>query len=94
MLLVIAKKGKRMEVCARCEEQVKKQRNADPHENLKRVGGQRQYIGWPTGGYEEQNYICQKCGAEFTYSNDKNNYGWTLKTTQPVTPLPVEQSCK
>jgi hypothetical protein len=83
-----------MEVCERCEEQVKKHRIADPHEHLKRVGGQRQYIGWPTGGYEEQNYICQKCGAAFTYSNDNNNYGWTLKTAQPVTPLPVAQSCK
>jgi hypothetical protein len=77
--LAIQEKGKKMEICERCKAQVKKQKNAGPHEYLKRVGGQRQYIGWPTGGYEEQDYICQECGAELTYSNDKNNYGWTLK---------------
>ena len=75
-----------MEVCGLCKDQAKNQKDPNPHDRLKRVGGQRKYIGWPTGGYEEQDYICQDCGTEFTYSNDENDYGWMLKTNQSVTP--------
>lgn len=75
-----------MEACGLCKDQAKKQKYTDPHKYLKRVGRQRKYIGWPTGGYEEQDYICQECSTEFTYSNDENDYRWTLKTNQPDTP--------
>ena len=67
-----------MTICELCEEQTKKQRYTDPHEHLKPSGEQRTYRGAMTGGYEEQDYVCELCGAEFTYSNDKNNYGWIL----------------
>lgn len=67
-----------MEVCGLCNEQSKKQRYTDPHEYLKPSGDRRAIQGGMTGGYEEQDYICDKCGAEFTYSNDKNDYGWIL----------------
>lgn len=65
-----------MPICHLCEEQAKKQRYAAPHENLRPRGEQRIFRGAMTGGYEEQDYICETCGAGFTYSNDKNDYGW------------------
>lgn len=67
-----------MAICDLCKEQAKKQRYTDPHIFLQAVGEQRAFRGLPTGGFEEQDYICKRCGAKFTYSNDKNDYGWLL----------------
>ncbi len=65
-----------MKICNLCEEQKSKGRHADPHKYLKTVGEQKEFRGSMTGGYEEQGYECTSCGANFTYSNDKNDYGW------------------
>ncbi|MCU7875292.1 MAG: hypothetical protein KZQ84_00580 [Candidatus Thiodiazotropha sp. (ex Lucinoma borealis)] len=64
--------------CELCEEQVQKQRYTEPHKHLRPKGERRAYRVAITGGYEEQDYICESCGAEFTYSNDKNDYGWNI----------------
>lgn len=68
-----------MEPCDLCKEQAKKQRNTEPHKFLKKVGEERAIRGVPTGGYEEQDYVCTVCGSKFTYSSDRYDYGWILQ---------------
>lgn len=67
-----------MALCELCEEQAKKGRYTEPHTHLIKKNDQRLYRGAMTGGYEEQDYVCKICNAEFTYSNDKNDIGWIL----------------
>ena len=67
-----------MKPCKLCQEQARKPRYTDPHEHLRPYGEERIYRGAMTGGYEEQDFICEACNSKLTYSNDKNDYGWFL----------------
>lgn len=67
-----------MEICEQCNAQSAKARYSDPHENLQEFGKPRIFRGLPTGGFEEQDYICKTCGTKFTYSNDKDDVGWRI----------------
>jgi hypothetical protein len=67
-----------MELCDLCEKQKALGRRADPHEHLEPLGAERVFRGGMTGGYEDQDYKCTRCGASFLHSNDKNDFGWML----------------
>ena len=68
-----------MNICDKCIKQADKGRYADPHSDLLTIGERRVFRGGMTGGYEEQDYKCKACGAEFTHSNGKNDFGWMLQ---------------
>ena len=69
-----------MAICDLCKEQEIMGRSDSSHKHLKPIGELKIIRGVPTGGYEEQDYECSECGASFTYSNDRYDYGWILHT--------------
>lgn len=67
-----------MEICSLCQEQSKKSHGGKPHQYLQKTGEARDFTGSRPGGFTEQDYQCLQCGAKFTHSYDKNDFGWTL----------------
>lgn len=65
-------------ICELCESLRSKGRHEQPHAKLERIGTQRVFRGGMFGGYNEQDYECADCGAAFTHSDDKNDFGWRL----------------
>ncbi len=67
-----------MAICTSCEKQHKKSSGTKPHETLQAVDEPRIFGGTKKNGFAEQDFLCLQCGAKFTHSTDKNDFGWTL----------------
>lgn len=67
-----------MHICNLCTEQSKKNRRSSPHALLIEVDDRRLFKGANARSYEEQDYRCLHCTTKFTWSNNKNDFAWTL----------------
>lgn len=67
-----------MAICTSCDKQQKKPHGTKPHEALMQLDEQRIFGGAKKNGFAEQDYKCLQCGAKFTHSTDRNDFGWTL----------------
>ena len=67
-----------MELCEKGKIQKTKGRHEDAHEDLVAVGAARNVRGVRTAGYEEQDYDCSVCGAQFMHSSDSYDDGWMI----------------